>query len=646
MHVSFMTEAEARTLNQADPPVVHCDILVAAHATGDAGAEAQWDGATIEIFGGPDRTEPVAELVFAAEEVREAFGASGIAPGGDQEMAWYLAAPLPFHGRLVQRYTVDPAGELRSAEGSFECGPSLDSGAPPTVTIVEFSPASPEPGGQVVLRYSAASEVGLWTLRVELSTGEWSDQWSRYVEVGSMSRNDTVQSTLPWVLPTGGPLSVTVTATDLTGQYAEAAAQSAETVEDRSAPSLHVEPVCDSDCPVAAGGTVRLAGHIGDSSPHRLIYSLGDPAFLVDTVAFVPGGHDFAVEIPIDPPEMGRHPLHVRAIDSQERGGGDSVVAVLNVYPGAAMDLARVEITGLVTDVLIDEPRDVVYAARPTEGDILVLSLTDLTQLASIPLEGGPYGLDLTLSSDSLLVAISDRGVIAVLDANSYAPVGEFTLAALEPGFRPLSVKVARSGRWLIHAEHPVDGQPGFADVALLEYRPATDQHVVLESGRRDAWGRLIASDDRSRIATAAECLRVYDGDTGEPSACTQGSIREFATDGTGSMFADAGQLLNSDLQRVFMWYPLSGYATAVDLTPDGHHLLVALSDYLDVVPAIDDALPQLRLWGALPSGRLEVSASGAVAIAWGSLDLLPSFNQDSTPMARLSLTPLEILTP
>lgn len=639
--IRLTTEVEAWTMNLADPPFVECAIYVTADATGERGAEARWEDATIEIFGGPDRTNPVAELNFPADEIRAWFGAATIDPGSRQEMSWNLTAPLPFQGHLMQRFRVEPSGEIRTTEAYFDCGPVVGSGAPPAAELNDVSPSTPEPGSEATIQYQITSQVGLWAVSVELSTGGWSAVLDRVVEVGATTTSETIQTTLPWDVPTGAPLTVTLIATDLAGQTADATIQTVDVVQDRSPPSLHVDTPCDSDCRIAAGGTLRLTGWIGDASEHHLIYTLGDPAFLVDSVAFTPGGHDYAVEVPIEPPSAGWHPLSLRVVDSNGYTSPDSLVAQLDVYPGMAMDVEQVEIQGLVTDVRIDELRGVVYAARPVVGDLVVLSLADLRQVTTIPVNGGPYSVDLSLSGDSLLVALADGMAIAVLQADHYEPLGVVSLSALEGGFRPLSIRVAQNGRWLVHAERLVEDQPGVADVALLELRPSQGEQVLLESGRREAWGRLIPSDDRARIASAVECLRVYDGGTGARSECGAGSIRELATDRSGSFFADTGQLLTSDLQRVSTWYPLSGYANAVELTPDGTHLLVAMPDYLDVVPTSENALPVLRLWGASPSGRLEVSPSGNVGVAWGSIDLLPAFNEDSTPVARIDLQPV-----
>lgn len=87
---------------------------------------------------------------------------------------------------------------------------------------------------------------------------------------------------------------------------------------------------------------------------------------------------------------------------------GDFVVgsAGANVVDGVRRTATRVPLHGAVADAAFDTNRNVLYLSQPDSGRIMLFSLATNTFGAPILIAGRPTGLDLSVSGDSLLVAL------------------------------------------------------------------------------------------------------------------------------------------------------------------------------------------------------------------------------------------------
>lgn len=643
INVAVTTEAHPyiRTDDASGAPYVLCGLDVTVTATGDKGAHAEWGDATAALFAGTDDSVPIAKITGSAWEVKKAFGSQSIEPGMEQQMSWDLSAPVPFRVRFQQQYTAQPAGETRTAGADVQCGPAPRPGSLPAIDTLALSSETPEAGKDIVTHYHIRSERGLWAVRMELSSGSWSEGGMLDVTQGATEVVDTATTFLPYSMGIGHPLSVRVIVTDMAGQVTERTVQSANAVADLSPPWIILANPCHPTCRAGVGDTFVQDGSVSDASDISIIYRVGSPALIDDTATLGPGEHGLRLAFPLDVPQPGTYPVFVRFVDALGHSTADNKVADVTVYPVAQGDTLSTRVAGAVTDLRIDEPRGKLYAARPDSNDVLVLGLSDLRRLSRIPLDGGPYGLDLSVSGDSLLVALADSQAVAIVDPDGVRPATLVKLDSLQTGFRPLSIRVEARGRWLVHAERLNTSPVYYADDVLLEYRPDTGGQEVLETGsRRTPHGRMVASDDHRRILTAVECLRVYDGVTGARTGCEYGYAHEMATDAAGDIFASPTMFLDASAVIQAKW--ISDYDTnAMDLTPDGRRLLAVRGDRIEVVGSPDDSFPGLRIRGAFPSGRFQVSPSGTIGIGWGDGDLDYRVPPDSTAITRINLQPV-----
>ena len=250
---------------------------------------------------------------------------------------------------------------------------------------------------------------------------------------------------------------------------------------------------------------------------------------------------------------------------------------------------------------------------------------------------GEPRGVDLSISGDTLLVARADTASLMLFDPDGVRAPKAYPLTALDRGFAPIAVRVAADGVWLVHAERP-DGN--MREVVLLAVDPRTSTQTILaQQSPGDAWGRLVASGDRSKVVTGVSCLRVYDSADGTLGPCGRAAdVRELVADGAGTLFADRWFTLDAELSTLHADHPIGDQVEAVGFTPGGERLLAVNAAGIHVID-MESWLPVRFLAAELPTGRVAVTADGSAAIVWGRDEARPS--ETDTPLARVELTGL-----
>jgi len=176
-----------------------------------------------------------------------------------------------------------------------------------------------------------------------------------------------------------------------------------------------------------------------------------------------------------------------------------TITSTLNtayVVKGPRRPYALVSLPGLAQDMLLDTLRGVLYVSQPDSNRILRISTATMTYGTAIPMPGQPYGLDLTLSGDSLLVGLAKGQKLGIVNLQTGAVSTVALDLGLPAGFvGPQYVKEAANGKVLIGVLSSYYGYQ-----YMWEYDLNTGQH-----GRRlDATnhvGPIVAIGNRSRLA-------------------------------------------------------------------------------------------------------------------------------------------------
>ncbi|HKW12567.1 MAG TPA: hypothetical protein VJO33_19420 [Gemmatimonadaceae bacterium] len=173
---------------------------------------------------------------------------------------------------------------------------------------------------------------------------------------------------------------------------------------------------------VVPGDTVDLEVSASDGiALEWLGYRIGAPVAFTDSVAVVgtSASHDFPLVVARDWVQQSGATVTYFARNSR----GDFAVgsAGANVIDGVRRAATRVPLHGAVADAAFDTKRNVLYLSQPDSDRILVFSLATNTFGTPIVIAGAPAGIDLSLSGDSLLVALRRAAAIGILDLNSGA---------------------------------------------------------------------------------------------------------------------------------------------------------------------------------------------------------------------------------
>ena len=627
-----------------EPPPIDCDLRLRGVVDGEPDARAAWDSARIDAYVGTVRDTPVAQLTLSARDMSRVFGADELEPGAELGGRLRLRAGVPFYGILSQRYQV-LGGRSKVAELGFECGASEEVGPPPRVGSLDPPALPPEPGWEYILTYSVSASMGVWGVELELA-GAWSAVDT--IDLGRRLGDTLVEGTIeilkvPLDAPMGEVLRGRLIVRDAAWQTTVGSYRDLGTISDLGAPKLITggwgTPVAVNPLhPVAAGDTVILKVESRDASPHWVGFGVGEPELFRDSVPVPPGRQNSGIAFAALPEWEGRQPVHVWAVDTLGQRS-DSLfhdwIDDLLVYPSSTPAVDSLTVAGPVTDLRIDGRRSVIYLARPDTPAVVRLSATDLRPLAPIPLVSPAASLDLSVSGDSLIVALADTPVVTVVDLeNAWRASGE-GLNGLGQGFLPQAVRVGPRGEWLIQAM----GEPAVEDNgATLEWDPATGQDSVLaRESIGDEWSRVLRSDDRSYMAAITEAgLRRY-RDGGLDPTWWAYNLLEFATDGAGTLLASRVRLYDAAGDVVHRYSPIRRDGYAAELSPDGSRLLKSTERGLHIISVADwQPLEFLRV--PLPSGRMQVSPDGTFVVVWGGDEIGPSV--ESTRLVRVPLTP------
>lgn len=609
---------------------MNCVIGVRATANGAPGARARWGEALVDHVSPVDPSQVIGQTRFTSAQIHGLVGSPDIQPGLQVLYDLRATDDFPFAGVLRQRYQPAWTSDVLEASQPFTCGPQPQAGGNPV--IVQFTaPDSLEPGGLGTLAYRVTSEPGLWRLDFFFN-GALLDGLSIDL-AGESEVDDTLFFTVP-SLPVGSVLTLDMAATDLLGQ---STVDSADDVmmTDLTGPDLIGLPRCKlvlPFCPSPAGREVHVDITTVDASPHTVLYTLGDPPIVIDSIPRPAGYTNDILRLPVTETEAGRHTLTVWARDEVGRVSPDTLRRDVLTYPRVQVARSDTVLPGTVTDIIIDTPRDRVYIAREDQPGVLALSASTLDPVTTFALGAAASGLDLTPGGDSLIVAVGDSLAVAVVDPDGTRAT-EFV--PLDAGWRPEHVRVAADGTWLIQSGGDMGAGPR---TVIVEVDPGGQQAVIDSAGNAGAWTRMVAADDRSRIAIDVGCTRVYDSGIGLSAACGTDETVEMGTDGSGSVFGDLWRTLSPAWDVLSIDHPIGDRVESVEFSPDGARMLILSADGIHVVDR-SAWEPTLFIEGPFSTGRLLLSPDASYGFVWGDNWIGPSVGQ--TPITRIDLTPV-----
>lgn len=605
--------------------VIECSINLRAVASGSA----TWLDATLFFYAGPDRATPVDSVIIAAADIQDAWGAPEIAPGQLRESSWRVTASIPFGASIVHRYRTS-GGRTGSTAVTFACGPPVPPGAAePAINTITLQPAGEiEPGGTLTVQYTAVSEVGLWKTRVRL-TGACTDE-RQIAEQFAHDAARTVTFPIPPTCALGAPLAVTVFTMDAAGQGATANAPQPLVVVDRTPPQAYADHLPTAASYVFAGDTLRpfIAG-LDNHSVRALVWDVGG---VRDSILGAGGQY---IAIPVRAEWAGQK-IQVR-LWARDGSGlvSDTLVAPaesLFIYPSIDRPTTWTTLAGEedAADVIFDQGRGVLYLMQygASGSRVGVFSLATRQITERIPLPFLPEDMDVTVSGDSLVLALGYGRALGVIDLRQ--PSRTLTLIPLRSldstlGQRPYQVRIAANGKAYVGL-----GGTTTAATQLLEVDLGTGaERILTNAGRNGLIGgaRLERSFDRS-VLVLAQGLESY-FQRYDVAADAFGPIRApvnlggpLRIDRTGARVSVSLDIYDADLvfqRRVTA--PYGGlFVPGAALSPDGEYLYQAIGfGGVARTRVSDGALLDRSPTPFTASGYLRISPDGTMLVIMDS---------------------------
>ena len=639
-------------------PQIRCSFHLTAEASGFG--SAQWAGLKTLWYIGPDRATPGDSTTNDASELQAAFGAGQINAGETRGARWTLYAPAPFEASLGLLYKVGD-GAPTAASTRVRCGPPAQSAVAPVITQLSATASSVQPtiGDTISVFYQETGASGIWASAIEL-TGAFSAE-----RVTTERLATTADRSVKFVVPPhselGVPVTVVLHAYDAALHETQKTLTTQLTLVDRVPPimlnaslskSTQRQPTLDGQ--YAVGDTMTLTGvATDDNALGWLVYTLGAPANARDSVTAAAGRTYQWWDVPIVVrPEWVGSPL--MTVYARDAGGltsqpVTSVPDKLRFYPRVELPVTPpVKITAFErpTDVAYDAKRDLVYVAVFGQNQIAVFSASTMTVQASITLPAPPGEMDLSLSGDSLLVAIPSRNDVAVIDlthpASGPTTLELSVLDSLSKGpdwtLEPNRLRIAANGKMLVLLNHMTPSRDYVVEVDLTSHaqRIRTDaRQPAVYVG--DWYGDVGRTSDRLHIYLLGACSRRYDSATDSFSSCINGfsplpTEAGISTDASGDRIAYGRTVQDGDLNLVWaIMEDPSQPPTAV--SPDGTQVYFGVGQSLTLA-RIADRIYLARIPLPLVPQRIFMAPDGKWLLAFGWQNI----NAAGTRVTRIDL--------
>ncbi|HYC50093.1 MAG TPA: hypothetical protein VEB19_03190 [Gemmatimonadaceae bacterium] len=261
------------------------------------------------------------------------------------------------------------------------------------------------------------------------------------------------------------------------------------------------------------GDTLLL--YVGASDNYRLSKVRWEvlPSGPVDSTFTSEGSWGTVVKVPITATwaAMIGHGARVTSWDAS----GLSTQRVVGADPGLvfAPTVRRPSIAasllGSISAVRASATRNAVYLAQSNFNRVTVLNPATLAVTGTIGLTRHPFGLDLTPSGDSLVIAIPEERALAIVNLRDATPtITKITLTALADDERPQLVAVAANGKAIVTVG--VTGTYA-RDIPPLLVTLATGAQQFMAGGADGSLDHLETSPERDIVVIATyTCTQVY----------------------------------------------------------------------------------------------------------------------------------------
>jgi hypothetical protein len=569
---------------------VACDVGLFAVARGNG--KATWGDATFRWYGGKDRSVAFDSAVVPATEVNRAWGGSSIDAGTRLTTSWTLWANIPFSAAVELHYRV-ANGTEKIVTTKFDCGPPVTS----TVGLAELSNISAvspseilEPGGVLLVEYTAASQAGVWRTAVLVSGP--CEVYQEFDERLETSLTKTAVMAIPADCELGTAVDVTVYVTDATLARRARQISTPYRLADKTKPTIRGTTIARPSGPYFVGESIDFSVTPNDNHSVKSVVWEVKPFGVRDSVESPARGSEVKVRIPVRDGWSG--PIELRYFVHDATGlTSDTLVAAASsvaVYPTVQRPVASFamgDFDDASEDEVIDVKRNVAYLMQQRRRRIAVLSLATMEVESTIPLAIGPSDMDLTIGGDSLLVVSTELAAVGVIDLTRADR--RLELVPLEPvpiGFPSTSVRNVSEVVALSNGKAFVVGHVDFGTRWLIEIDLRTGaQRYRGEAGPGSIGGTqlegalLARSHDASvMLVRSLDCLQRYDAASDQVSPCVRGTTLAAinSVDGTGQRISIGPDIYDAawrHLRRIEMLPAGAGGSSA--LTIDGQELFL-----------------------------------------------------------------------
>lgn len=636
--VSIDATSQPTITDTPNGPVIRCQFSLLAQGTGVG--TATWGGATTFWFFGKDRSTPLDTTTNGSSEVQGAFGNETITGGETQHGSWYLYAGAPFDATLGFAYNSITNGQTSVASTHITCGQKAQDAVVPSVPQITLPSTSGELeiGDTVSVTYHETGTSGIW-LSVIDATGSFISE-----QVVGEHMASTVDRTVKFIVPIdvnpGVPLTISVRGFNSALQGAGKSLETQLKYVDRIPPTISQASVVGYNSltgQFAVGDTIALyATATDDRALGWLVYELGAPANIRDSVAANPStaSQGWVVKLAVRPEWVGSPIVSMYARDasgltSQTVSSQPDSVRFYPIVSHATTAPLTLSSQNYTSDMVYDAKRDLMYIGVYTENRIQVLSPSTMTLRAPIVLPGMPMEMDLSLSGDSLLVAVPSANAVAVVDLTdpSAAPstirLSVLDTTALSPGVtvQPSGLRISANGKMFVMMTNmtAAGDQTVEVDLATGAQKIRTDARKL--STWSSYWPQFMGRNtDRSRIyVLGINCWSWYVATTDAFTPCIGGISTDYmgmTFNATDTRMTRGSYVLDADTHTLWGAGPINHVVPYAALSPDGASVYLGAGQGITMMRFADTTMLE-RIAIPLTAERLFVAPSGAWVLAF-----------------------------
>src|SRR6266704_1835759 len=436
----------------------------------------------------------------------------------------------------------------------------------------------------------------------------------QYVSYVSHTRRMRISSTAAQ-----GTLSATLEVADIGGNVVTTAATPLAVVDTRFPIALGtlVNTRSGAGSGFAPDDTFRLTITGQDNARlQRVGYRFGPPASIADSFATTDSALTQTITRAIPASWIGSSTYAVFAVDAVGNRR-EVLLGTLTVANRTRQAPWNAALGGTVRDMAFDTKRNTLYLSIPDSNRVAVLSLDSKSFTTPLAFSGQPRGLDLSLGSDSLLVALRATPYVSVLNlvTSQRDTVRVNSDNFLNRG--PDNLRVMANNKALVTITFDGSGYGGTLVELDLGTRAYTNRKTVTEfvplcrSPNRSA--ALILIDDSCCPIEGV----VYDALNGTFPADRGPVSRDFnyvSADYAGSRFLITGELFTSGLASLGTIAPAVATGPSV-ISPDGATAYFATTSGVTSVRVSDGSVIGSVTLGAQPY-RLAISPDGLTLFA------------------------------